>query len=222
MAVPAGQARIWTLGDPRISLRCLLGSEPPKITSGYARWELIDRPGRRPLTVHSGLDNLQIELSLVLRDSPGDQMRALEKMAGRDAGDPVPPLVRFEANLPQHDAGKAPSVAWVISGLEWGAARYSNAAVLLSQEVAVTFMQHEDSSLHRLRVSPAFQLKTMKKGENLRAFAKRTLGDARRWRDVASLNRDDPRVPSSPDHEITRSHKVKLPPREPVTRRARR
>jgi nucleoid-associated protein YgaU len=223
--VPPGQVRLWS-ADETLTLTCLLGDTAPKVTAG-PRVETVEREGARPLTAYRGATGMRAELALMIEDvrvptggTTRDKVRVLEKMAGVDRGDPEPPALFFQANLPHHDYNRAPQNEWIIeSPPEWDEALYSNRAVLLRQPVAITLVLRTESDVNRLRKTAPFKSQTMRRGETLRDFAKRVLGDARRWQTIQSLNRTDPRCPTSPAFKVGRNISLRVPPREPVRER---
>jgi nucleoid-associated protein YgaU len=75
-----------------------------------------------------------------------------------------------------------------------------------------------ESATDALAPSAGFARHTLKAGHNLRDFAKAYLGDAKRWRDVADLNRDDPKCPSTSEYRVKRPVVLLTPPREPVSK----
>lgn len=210
-----GHARVWS--DGGLTLNCLLGEDSPVVTSGYAAYDSVDRPGRRPLTVYQGRSELTIDLAVLLEDrvvsgSTRTKMRTLEKLAGEPSDD-TPPTVHFWANMPYHDFGSNPARAWVISQITWTRSLFDDAAGLRQQEATVTFTHREVSSVARLVTSAPFAQKTMKKGESLRTFAKRVLGDSKRWSAIQDLNRDNAKCPQSPDRKVTKAITLKVPPK---------
>jgi hypothetical protein len=222
MTVPLGQCELRA-NDGSAVLRCLLGAETPQPASGYGGFESVERPGRPPVTHWTGPDGLTLSVPLLLDDSvvsgssttPSVKVRQLEALAGLDADAP-PPTVRITANLPRpaHEARE-----WVVSGLEWGEAVFTHWGALRRQEATVTLLAFGATGIERIRRADPFKRRELRKGETLRKFAKRVLGDARRWQDVAALNRDNPKCPTAPDYAVKAARLLKVPPREPVRRR---
>jgi hypothetical protein len=220
--VPPGQVQIWEpahLGG--LGLWCLQGETAAKVTGGGG-WQAVERPRSRPATVWTGGPGLRVEMSLLLEDrhviATGpvrDKVRTLEKMAGIDREDPEPPQLKFQAGLPHHDYNRAPANSWVIeTAPEWGEPVYDDRGRLMHWPVSIVLLQHASSKLERLRKTAPFRTQTMKKGEDLRGFSKRVLGDAKRWKDIQSLNRDNPKCPTSPSFNVGREIKLRIPPKE--------
>ena len=221
---PIGTCRLWTV-DQELELHCLLGDGAPKL-SGYGGHVYRERPRRPPLTLWEGPSGVRLTLQLVLehREVPGSggvrrKIRTLERMAGMLSGSPAPAL-NVAANLPHHDEARAPDDEWLVErdGLERGEPLYVDGE-LVAQPATVTLLRQTTTEVETLPRSAPFARKTLRKGETLRHFAQRVLGDGRRWRDVASLNRDDSRCPQVPDRKAARAHDLKVPPREPVRRK---
>lgn len=217
---PPGQC-ILIAPERGLVLHALLGPEPQPPATAGGGWEHVDRPRRRPLTVWTGPAAMQVEMTLLLEHAivtgqgwTRDKLRILERMAGVDADDPQPPLLEVYAGLPHHDTLRAAQNRWVIGGPpEHGRAVYNEQGGLTQLEVSFTLLLHTSAGLERLPRSDPFAPQTIRRGESLREFAKRVLGDARRWKDIQALNRDDPRCPRSPTYELKKSHRLKVPPR---------
>lgn len=231
--VVPGEAIIWTPAKrDELELRCLLGDAPPAL-SGFGGHVYRERRKRPPLTIWEGPSGRKLTLALVLENrvirtakygldagEVAGKLRVLTAMAGGEDEQPSP-VLRVKCNLPHLDAKAAALEDWVIErdGLELGRQVYSDRGTLIVCEATVTLLRVAATGLERLRKSDPFRRVTMRKGETLRTFARRTLGDARRWRDVAALNRDDPKCPSSAERKIGRDHPLKVPPREAAPQR---
>lgn len=226
-----GQFRMWrvryTFREDDWAVWALLGAERPKPIRGYGGHGQLARPGRRAVSAFEGSDTPAYSVVLRLdRRRPQsapvkDQMRNLEKLAGWNlANDTPPPRVRWIANV-AHDYSEARQNEWAVETLEWGDSVASDRGTLLWQDATLTLGLQTDAEVPELGRARGFAHKTLRKGETLRGFARRVLGDASRWKDVASLNRDNPRCPQTAEHKVGRSVDLLIPPREPKPRKAR-
>lgn len=218
----------WSLdvvGSDIISLQCLLGNEPPRPTRGYGGWGQLERRGRRALSRYDGTETPAIEVGLILEnevvhtaDGAEGKMRRLERLAG-GWGNKAPRL-QWVANLPHHDYTAAPGNIWVCESLEWGDLVFTDRASLIRAEATVTFALFSDPEVPGVTtVESAFPRRELRKGWDLRDFAKHYLGDAKRWKDVAELNRDNVKCPQSPTYKPPRPVWLLVPPREVAKRR---
>lgn len=137
---PFPWATVYTVGRD-LEVMCQLGSEPARVTRGYARFTPIARPRLRDIDVFEGLDLFEMDLPLLLEGwdtgtSVAPLRDTLELMASPRGRDPEPPVVRVAALGVPHT-----SLKWRISGLQWGAGQGRN-GVLLRQPVTVTLLQH--------------------------------------------------------------------------------
>jgi hypothetical protein len=234
--VPPGRFRMWRSGEGQTKdpwrVHCLLGGERPRPIRGYGGWTTLPREGRRSKSTFGGTETPAYSITLRLdRSRPtstpvAEQMRDLERLCGWDrADDDPPPVVQWTANV-AHDFAEASQNEWVCESLEWGDSNSSDRGTLLWMEATVVLGLYDESSTGGLAKSKGFARHTLKAGWNLRHFAKVHLGDAKRWRDVADLNRDNPRCPSTAEYRVKRPVVLLTPPREPVsktkTKRARR
>ena len=142
------------------------------------------------------------------------QIGVLEQMAGIRSDVP-PPLLLVHGNLP-HDTGDYPERRFVLLAPEWdedGTDYIGHTRVRVAADI--TLLQYvDDTTLRRLKGTEPFRRAEMRAGESLRDFAGRTLRDKRRWRDIVSLNRDDPRCPTSAETRVRTARRLKLPPRD--------
>jgi hypothetical protein len=150
-----------------------------------------------------------------------EQMRNLERLAGWDRyDDEPPPVVNFAANVP-HDQDDAPGNEWVVESLEWEEDESSDRGTLLWQKATIVVGLYVETHVKGLGRMQSFPRRELKVGWDLRDFARRHLGDAKRWRDVADLNRDNPRCPSTPSFKPKRAVWLLVPPREPKAKKAK-
>lgn len=133
----------------KVILDMLAGDQGPHVTSGYAKWEAIDRWGRAGALQFNGYDPVTIEIPVRfeslgynehgMRTGVEDDIEALEQMGGRgrfqgattgrpgpikitctnNHGDSVPLL----AAIHQSGGYSNPNPPmWVITGIDWGTA----------------------------------------------------------------------------------------------------
>lgn len=222
--LPPGQLRLWRTAYTRSSdpwrVHCLLGATRPVVVRGYGGWGQVAREGRRAQAVFDGSETLAYSIALRLdnrrpsRTPVDEQMRSLERLCGLDSHDDTPPpVVNFLANV-AHDQAQAAQNDWVCEDLEWGDSIATDRGTLLWQDATLVLGLHESTSVKGLRRSPGFARHTLSRGWDLRDFARRYLGDPKRWKDVAELNRDNPRCPSTPSFKVSRAVVLLTPPRE--------
>jgi hypothetical protein len=218
-----GHFEAWTeAGGGGIYLHCLLGENPPKPVRGYGGWGPRARDGRRGRASFQGSDlpafsiDLLLEQRRVREDSPKAKMRLLERLCGWESvsSDDPPPPFYWKANAPHHDYVAASQNRWVCETLEWGTWTFDNRSRLLSAEATIVVGLYRTGELPTLARKVPFRQVTMRKGESLREFAKRVLGDPKRWKDVQSLNRDNPRCPTSPSFAIGKPLALMVPPKD--------
>jgi hypothetical protein len=227
--VPPGRIRLWRSGHEMTTdpwrVYALLGDERPKLIRGTGGWAPLKRDGRRSLSTFEGSDTPAYTITMRLandrpRSEPvADQMRSLERLCGWDRADdrPPPPLL-FIANVP-HDHAEASQNEWVAEEpIEWGDSTATDRGTLLWIDATIVLGLYVESATDALAPSAGFARHTLKAGHNLRDFAKAYLGDAKRWRDVADLNRDDPKCPSTSEYRVKRPVVLLTPPREPVSK----
>lgn len=219
-----GRFRMWIPGqdrqDPKESIHCLLGAAAPRVVRGYGGWGQAARTGRRALPVFEGSETVAYEVALLLENQhvPGfsveNMVRQLDRLSGLASvgSDAPPPVVRWYANAP-HDYGSAPKLKWVCESLEWGESNYTDGGVLLWREATLTLAVFSDPQIKTSAVK-GFRRQTLRPGQDLRDFARKWLGDAKRWRDVAELNRDNPACPTGPHVKRKKAVALLLPPRE--------
>lgn len=219
---PPGHFRLWRVGDmydPKWSLWCLLGGERPKPVRGYGGWGQTARGGRRAVSTFEGSELPAVSVAVLLdrehvtNQSLETKFRNLERLAGWEAADDdPPPLVGWTANVP-HDYAHTPKTRWVVESLEWGDSNASNGGRLLWIEATIVLGLHRSTEI-RTTAAKGFRRATLTRGHDLRQFARRHLGDPKRWRDVAELNRDNPKCPQTPTATRERDVVLLLPPRE--------
>lgn len=222
-----GRLHMWaadTEPSERPELVCLLGETAPQLVRGMGGWEQIEKGGRRAGSYWPGSETPAFEITVYLEnravptgaDGVVEKMRVLERLCGPTlhGGNRPPPPVQWSANHPLHDHARRPHLEWVCESLTYGDAMYDDRAVLLAQPAVIVLAVFEDAEVERLKRANPFPRKELRKGETLRQFAKRVLGDAKRWEDVADLNRDTKGCPRTPGAKAKRAVMIAVPPRE--------
>lgn len=191
------------------------------VTAGYGGWSRVARPKRGALTEWVGRDALSVEIDFLLDNFgtgtdlvPGtldvDQnaeveaaCQILDELAGVEAGDPEPPLLRLMGK-PQgiipHDASRASQNKWFIETLTWDKelARYNNSGNRTRAGGTMTMTVHSADDRLSERASRNKKAKgghrktyIVKKGDTLRKIAARkdVYGDASKWKKIATANK---------------------------------
>lgn len=232
--VPPGRIRIWRAAaesrtrDPW-RVYCFLGKTRPKPIRGYGGWGSHAREGRSAVATFGGVETPAYAIELrIARGRPWrgksveEQMRNLERLAGWDRyDDEPPPSLNFAANV-AHDQDDAPQNEWLCESLEWGDSNADDAGVLLWQDATIVLGLDVTTDVPGLGRMRAFPRKRLRVGWDLRDFARRHLGDPKRWKDVAALNRDNPRCPQSPHFKPSKPLMLLVPPRESKSRKDKR
>lgn len=178
------------------------GSGSITTTGGIGTWEEVKRPYLPPLTVWRGpAESYKHKIPSML-DTFGigqeadldDQRALLEEFAGLALeGTPAePPLLSlYGLGTIPNDADKHAELSWVIVGLDWGEAiRDDQTGALLRQDVAVTYMVHNDSleALGRLEDDKVPGGYRVKNEESFEQIAKHLFKNARLGGPLAHLN----------------------------------
>lgn len=196
-----------------MTVRCLMGQEPPEITDGYGGWEVITRPRRRAMTQWTGVQPLKMRLPIVLNrfkanESIEDAIQKLQQMASPGGPWDPPPVVDIDGAVPHARVG------WVIESLEWGATERSlrHPHPRIRQEFVVNLLQHvplvrvDDKGPQK---NPnAYRIYTVKRGDTLAKIAAKLLKSRKRWREIARIN--GIRDPKS-DRQLKPGRKLKVP-----------
>lgn len=220
-AVRPAPGVLWLESDST-RLVCELGDGQWQTVDGYARYETTELPGRRSLTTLAGFGAIVLTGPITIDGIAGGRRRSvereievLEEMAGIRA-DRVPPLLRVYGV--EHDTGAYAKRRFVLLAPEWdddedATIWHGNDRVRVSATLTLQAVD-DDTTVSRLAGTEPFRRVPMRAGETLRDFARRTLDDARRWRDILSLNRDNPKCPTSPETKVRSERRLKLPPRD--------
>jgi hypothetical protein len=184
----------------------ILGPTNPVLANGYGGWSVVNRPQRKALTNWEGHQPFQMELDLYFSDFKNDdsvekQIVHLERMAlvDTDLNPNRPPVIRIHGDaIPKI----AKNLAWVIQDIKWGETKRSeNHGFRTRQQVLVSLLEHIDGGLVDERKTkpgsghkPKYRTYTVKKGDTLQGIAKKLLGKASRWQEIAKINNiHDPR-----------------------------
>lgn len=151
---------------PSSSFSVLAGDEPPRVTNGYAKFDVMDRPGRTGLTTFKGYDPITLEVPIrfeafVLQDgtSVEDAIEELERMAGRGnykgAAVGPPGVIQVQTRdaagnvvslIPSNYQASAqnPSAPfWRVAGIEWDDSPLRDGkGRRIRQKAVVTLQQH--------------------------------------------------------------------------------
>lgn len=157
-------------GQLLLYFECLLGEAGARVTDGYGGWEAIDRPKQLPFTRWVGAPPYQMEMALVFDSlATGGNVEhpigLLERMAREPGGLGEPPIVKVVGPLP-----RSSSVAWVITGLDWGDALRGDDGLRVRQEVSVTLLQYTEPD--GIKISVAKKRKAKKKKPKRKAKPK--------------------------------------------------
>jgi hypothetical protein len=207
---------VFASWDPHYEFECLLGDGSGNVTAGFGGWEKIKRDRRYSLTEWDGRDGMDIPIPIIFEnwrvgESLESDIKQLEMMAGLgNKGGGEPPLMTFNSGgVIAHDYHDAPSHDWVISNVEFGDCVKNDWGNRVRQIATVTVTQYIDDDVLS-RLSPADRRKDKNKGkikkgtersggkkkryvvkfthQSLVAIAKETLGDGKRWHEIAKLN----------------------------------
>lgn len=190
--------------DPQIEVTTLLGDEYPTVTGGYGGWQLVERNRDVSLTRWRGREPYRMQVPFLLDgwlegrsiESDYSAMEGLALPTRKVANGYRPPFVTVSGPVPHT------SVKWVVEELSWGEASGDASGLRLRQAGTVTLLEYVNTDLATgRRVGGSYGLASegvnaqgsvrftrVKPGEDLRDVAKRTLGKASRWGEIARLN----------------------------------
>ena len=184
----------------------ILGPTNPVLANGYGGWSIVNRPHRKALTNWDGHQPFQMDLDIFLSEFKADNsvekpITHLERMAvvDTDLNPNRPPVIRIHGDaLPKI----AKDLPWVIQDLKWGVTKRSTEhGYRTQQQVTISLLEHIDGGLVNDRnikpgsnPHPKYRTYTIKKGDTLQSIAKKLLGKASRWQEIAKINNiNDPR-----------------------------
>lgn len=195
---------------PPLSFTGVLMSDEPVIDNAFGGWELIDRPGRSPITSFKAPPARTVEVAVIAdgwrdRQSVEPAIDALAAMAQQITPALPPPVVQIEA-----PGVRIPAVAegWIITSLAFSEGLRGTDGVLYRMAARLTLTEFvSDATIKPVVKEPrkqrgkwtrARKVKARSNGydgETLLMIAKRTLGDADKWKRLAKLNKiRDPRA----------------------------
>lgn len=198
----------WAPG-PRLRVRVLPGDGHPQVSDGYGGFETVTRPFRIGLTRWTGFNPIAVDIPILFDafragDSVEDDIKRLERMAGRDTGlarEPFELRIRSPGRLvPHQDA-----CTWVITSIDWGDAVTRTDGKRMRQAATVSVLQlvEDAREVNRSAARRRAEEKkkrhhprkhVVKKGETLQKIARKVLGDESRWHEIRTLNHiADPR-----------------------------
>lgn len=149
----------------------LAGDEPPRVMDGYAKMEVIDRPGRVGLNQFTGYNPVSLEVPIQFESLVSGQgyaveqaIELLERMAGRGhfAGAAIgpPPIIRVSVtdnggnvvplvpNNYQWSSQNPSAPLWRVGDIEWSSGALRNSVGnRIRQGAIVTLVQHTRTSL---------------------------------------------------------------------------
>jgi hypothetical protein len=230
-----GRIRIWRADADGLPfdvedafLLCLLGPERPKPIRGYGGWGQSSRTGRRARSRFDGSETPAYSIQLLLENDAvptagglAGKLRTLDVLTGGPGtGDDGPPPLKWAAHI-RHDNDHSPRREWVCESVEFGDDSSDDDGRLRWQIVTLVLAIYRDSELD-LPASKGFDRRELHKTQDLRDFARKWLGDPKRWDDVAELNRDNPRCPRGPHKKPKRPVTLLVPLREPASKSDKR
>lgn len=185
----------WTV---ELQVKVYLGPNGGQISAGYGAYTEITRPRNVPLMSWQGRAAFEMTLDLVFTYAPvrkGQQsiekdLKLLEDLATRQPGMVVPPSVRLFGPVPHTE------LRWLVTAIDWGeAVRRHKDGARIRQAATVTLHEYiEDPYITPQRpkgkaAGAKFRWYVIKPHENLKAIAKRMLGNPSKWQQIEALNK---------------------------------
>lgn len=195
-------------GTPIPDVRVLRGDTGPKMEAGFAKWQVVDRPKQRGVTIYNGMDPIGLAIPIlfdgwIAGDSIQDDINNLYRMTREVSGEP--PAVRINVGI----AGGLPidvtGIDWVITNVEQGDNQiwdfnHGGSLVRFRQDAVVHVLEKIDPKL--LMIGTALPGNTrgsgpgkkhptryvVKPGDTLPKISLAQLGERSRWREIAKLN----------------------------------
>lgn len=217
--VQRGYFLAWSPSASGFQTVCLMGGRAPVPVRGYGGWASSGVQGRLARSSYPGKDTPAMQITLMPEAQTTnyhaeEAVEAIERLAGWPfpGQSSKPPPFYWVANC-AHDASDDPRL-WVVESLEWDDLIYDDVGRLLRAPGTMVIAHYRPSSLPDLAVATGFRQVTLRAGETLRAFAGRVLDDKKRWKDIATLNRNNPRCPSGPEFKVTKDVVLSVPPKD--------
>src|SRR4051812_1555709 len=192
-----------------VAINVLRGDEAPKMTGGGGGWQTIARPRRVGVTVWTGREPYQMDVSVLFdgwadNDSQEDQIRALNQMQmGGDLKEP--PTIEIDGGVPVSGA------KWVMT-IDWG-----DDVIWQVGQGGAMYRTRQDAVLHLTQYNAQDELKvkgggnlqtprryTVRKGDDLRSISQHMYGTPNRWKEIQSANnlRDPKKITTLVGKEI--------------------
>jgi len=186
--------------DNGLFVQALRGFDPPTLSSGGARWSVIDAPRRVSFVQWQGRDPFQLDVPILLDgwinyDSIESECRKLTQMQLCPEFD-EPPKIIISGALPI--SGDLPSGdrRWVIQSIDWGTNVYwaktdSGRPFRLRQDAVIHFLEYNpERRVHVLATNTLPNTYKVLKGRTvtLKQVAKEVWGSSRRWKDIKKVN----------------------------------
>lgn len=167
-----------------------LGNGSATLSSSAGGWGEVARPKRAALTEWEGHAARRVTVPVLIdgwrtRSSVEAACTTLERLGRALPGEAGTPVVKVAGNVPRAD------LEYVIDGIEWGPALWVG-RVRVRQEVTVTLLEYVPGADLVVKATPLGgkpRLYRVRKGDNLKRIAAKLLGNANRWREIATLNR---------------------------------
>lgn len=221
----------FVTATPALRVTARMGRTPPNVESGYGGWEIVKRPHQQSLTRWTGRDPYRLVIPIMMdewksKGSVEDDCSRLERMALPIADHKEPPIVNVNGAVPHAD------LLWVIENIEWGDLIRTTGGRRARQEATVRLLRYvsedrmeQQSAREKAKVTAAnkagatkpkatsknaptkttSKLYIVKSGDTLSKIAAKELGDYRKWRAIATLNKlRDP-------NKISVGQKLRLP-----------
>lgn len=189
-----------TSTNPNLRVLARLADGRPTLTGGVAIYEEIARPKLTSITEFAGSTPYRMQLGVIL-DGLADGRdqepfaRNLRRMISYDEIPQPPRITVAGVGVPGTE------YTWVIEDLVWDSnAIISDTGALLRQPVQLTLLQFvTDQRLRLLAAANQARQRTsstakpkkiyvVKSGDTLQEIAKKQLGSAAKWKDIAKLN----------------------------------
>jgi hypothetical protein len=169
-SLPPNYVRV-TCDDPKLNVVALLGEEPARLTGGFGGWEVSARPRQVGMTTWTGVEPLQLELSLLLDGwaSATSQENAISDIVTCARGDDNSP-----PGIVELEGVPLPVERWVIEDVAFG-------------DVIV-----DPASRERLRQALALTLREYVPPEYLQQRRRAVLGSKGKTRVVTARQGDTP------------------------------
>lgn len=219
-----GQVVIWSDEIDRMVQGHFGDENPPKVVEGAGGWEIVPIPNREAITQWKGRNPIAVSFSIMFEynfaagTNVEARIRALMLLAGFDTDDEDPPLLQWRGNGP-FDFDKQPGWMWFIETCEEVDSRRNTHGNRIRAIYNLQLRKYNPGEYLKGRKNKKTKPKKGKKvrhykvkardlKDGLRGIAKRELGDAKRWKEIAKLN--GIRDPMN----IKKGQSLKMPPKK--------